>query len=175
MELFKLRDEILKEHSKTQCTKITAWVGDDQKRFDELFGLFLKDNYRVTQRASWPLSYCVLAYPGLIKKTLGKLINNLQKPAIHDAVKRNTLRILQEIDVPKKYQGTVMNSCFQWVESPVEPVAIKVFALTVLVNLAKLYPEILPEIKLLVQSQLPNQTAAFTNRVKRLLHPAGKS
>ena len=58
-----LRDEILKEHSKPQCNKIVQWVGDSQKRFDGLFNLFLNDEYRVTQRAAWPLSYCVIAHP----------------------------------------------------------------------------------------------------------------
>ncbi|MEJ7671786.1 MAG: hypothetical protein WKF59_03550 [Chitinophagaceae bacterium] len=47
-----LRDEILKEHSKAQCNKIVQWVGDSQKRFEELFHLFLTDEYRVVQRAA---------------------------------------------------------------------------------------------------------------------------
>jgi hypothetical protein len=166
---FNLREEILQEHSKAHCNKIIAWVGDDQKRFDELFNLFLKDEYRVTQRASWPLSYCISAHPQLIKKRFGGLIKNLRRPGIPDAVKRNTMRILQEIDIPRKYQGDVMNSCFQYVESPTEAVAIKAFSLTVLGNLAKLYPAILPEIKLLIETQLPNQTAAFKSRAKRMI------
>lgn len=169
MELFNLREEILKEHSKAQCNKITAWVGDQQERFDELFNLFLSDDYKITQRAAWPMSYCVSANPHFIKKRFGELIKNLYKPALHDAIKRNTVRILQEMDVPKKYQGEVMNICFQYVESPTEAVAIKAFSLTVLGNLSKLYPEILPEIKLLIEEQLPNQTAAFKSRARRIL------
>ena len=78
-----LRGEILKEHSKAQCDKIVAWVGSSQSRFDELFKLFLNDNYRVTQRAAWPLSYCVRTHPALIKKNFAKLIDNLQKPGLH--------------------------------------------------------------------------------------------
>ena len=31
-----LREEILKEHSKAQCTKIVNWVGTNQQRFDEV-------------------------------------------------------------------------------------------------------------------------------------------
>jgi len=169
VEQFNLRAEILKEHSKTQCNKIVDWVGDDQKRFDDLFNLFLQDENKVTQRAAWPLSYCVSSHPRFMKKRLGELIKNLHKPGIHDSIKRNTVRILQEIDIPKKYQGEVMNTCFQYVESPVEAVAIKAFSLTVLGNLAKLHPEILPEIKLLIEEQLPTQTAAFTSRAKQLL------
>lgn len=69
-----LRDEILKEHSKKQCNKIGQWVGNSQKRFEELFHLFLTDEYRINQRAAWPVSYCVIAHPAFIKNNFGKLI-----------------------------------------------------------------------------------------------------
>jgi hypothetical protein len=164
-----LRDEILKEHSKTQCDLIVNWVGNSQERFNELFNLFINDEYRVTQRAGWPLSYSVIKHPELIKKHFGKLLSNLNKPGIHNAIKRNTIRLLQTVTIPKKYQGDVMDICFQYVASPTEPVAIKAFSLTVLGKLAKDYPEIMPEIKLLIEDQFPHQTAAFKSRAKKLL------
>ncbi|MBL0357035.1 MAG: hypothetical protein IPP72_09180 [Chitinophagaceae bacterium] len=164
-----LREEILKEHSKAQCAKIVCWVADSQQRFNELLGLFLNDEYRVVQRAAWPVSYCVEAHPKLMKNNFGKLIKNLQKANLHDAVKRNSVRLLQHVDIPEQYHGEVMNICFSYVESPKEAVAIKAFALTVLGNLAKQYPDIIPEIKLLIEDQLPNQTAAFKSRAKQLM------
>ena len=163
-----LRDEILKEHSKAQRNKIVQWVGDSQKRFDGLFNLFLNDEYRVMQRAAWPLSYCVIAHPEFIKKNFYRLIKNLYKPNLHDSIKRNTIRLLQHVAIPKKFQGEVMQICFDYVASPTEAVAIKAFSLTVLGNLSKQYPEILPEIKLLIEEQWPNQTAAFKSRAKKL-------
>jgi hypothetical protein len=164
-----LRETILAEHSKAQCNLIVEWVGSSQVRFDELFRLFLHDEYRVVQRAAWPVSYCVIAHPSFIKKHWKPFIQKLQEPGVHDAVKRNGFKLLENLDIPKAYQGPLMDLCFQCLASPAEAVAIKVFALTVLTNLAKLYPEILPEIKLLVSDQLPRQTAAFRSRVKRLL------
>ena len=164
-----LREEILKEHSKTQCDKILQWIGNDQKNFDELFFLFLNDEYRVVQRAAWPVSFAVIAHPELIRKHWSNLIKNLQKPNLHDAVKRNTVRLLQQINIPKKYQGAIMDICFSYIESPREAVAVKAFSLTVLGNLAKQYPEIIPELKILIEDQLPGQTAAFKSRGKKLL------
>ena len=164
MATFNLKEAILKEHSKAQCSKIVNWIGASQQRFNELFSLFLTDEYRVVQRAAWPISYCVIAYPNFIKKHWGSLIKNLQKPNLHNAVKRNSIRLLQHIDIPKKYQGQIMNLCFKYVESPTEAVAIKAFSLTVLSNLAKQYPQIIPEIKLLIEAQLAHQTAAFKSR-----------
>ncbi len=163
-----LREEILKEHSKAQCNKIVRWIGNSQKRFDELFNLFLNDEYRVTQRAAWSLSYCVIDHPQFIKKNFSRLIKNLYKPNLHNSIKRNTTRLLQHVDIPRKFHGEVMQICFGYVESPTEAVAIKAFSLTVLDNLSKQYPEILPEIKLIIEEQLPYQTAAFKSRAKKL-------
>ena len=163
-----LREEILKEHSKAQCDKIVNWIDDSQKRFDELFDLFLNDEYRVTQRAAWPLSNSVIAYPEFIRKNFSRLINNLKKPGLHNSIKRNSIRLLQNVDIPEKFHGEIMEICFRYVESPTEAVATKVFSLTVLNNLSKQYPEILPEIKLLIEEQWPHQTAAFKSRAKSL-------
>ena len=164
-----LRNQILSEHTKANCQLIVEWVGDDQSRFDELFNLFLHDEYRVTQRAVWPMGNCAIAHSSFMKKNMGRLIRNLQKPDIHDSIKRNTLRFLQSVEIPLKYEGMIMNTCFEYIENPKEAVAIKAFSLTILSRLAKKYPEIIPEIKLLIEDQAPVQTAAFTSRAKKVL------
>ncbi|MGF2414224.1 hypothetical protein [Ferruginibacter sp.] len=174
MPIFNLKEAILKEHSKAQCSNIVQWVGASQQRFDELFNLFLHDEYRVVQRAGWPVSYCVIAHPEFIKKHWAALIKNLQQPNLHNAVKRNSIRLLQDIDIPEKYQGPIMDLCFKYVESPTEAIAVKAFALTVLTNLAKQYPEIIPEIKLIIEDQSPCFTAALKVRAREFLKGVGK-
>lgn len=164
-----LRQTILAEHSKANCNRIVKWVGDSQKRFDELFHLFLNDEYRVVQRAAWPLSYCTEENPQLIKKHLGKLIKNLKRPNLHDAVKRNTVRLLQNISVPKRLHGELMSLCFEYISSPDEAVAIKVFSLTILQNFSRQYPEIKNELKLIIEEQWEHESAAFKSRAKKIL------
>ncbi len=174
MQSFNLREEILKEHSKAQCSKIVRWVAASQQRFDELFSLFLHDEYRVVQRAAWPVSYCVIAHPEFIKLHWSSLIKNLRKPGLHNAVKRNSIRLLQDISIPKKYQGQIMDICFTYLQSPTEAVAVKAFSLSVLGNLAKQYPDIIPEIQLIIEEQLPNQTAAFKARARKFVSTIAK-
>ena len=163
-----IKAALLKEHSKKQCDKIVKWVGDDQKRFDELFDLFLNDEYRVVQRAGWPVSYCVEKHPELIKKHFPRLLKNLEKKGIHDAVKRNTVRLLQYVSIPGKYHGEVMDLCFRYITAPAEPVAVKAFSITVLQNLAKQYPEIANEIKLVIEERWDYETVAFKTRARKL-------
>lgn len=168
-----LRNQLLKEHTKQNCSAIVEWVGNDVSRFKQLFDLFLNDNLRVTQRAAWPMSYCVIAHPEFMEGNFDKLVKNLKRKELHNSIKRNSIRLLQEITIPPEYEGDVMNICFQYLESPSETVAVKAFSLTVLGRLADKYQEIVPEIKLLIQDQLPHQTAAFRQRAKEFLRKFG--
>jgi hypothetical protein len=164
-----IRDALLKEHSKKQCSRIVSWVGNDQEKFDKLFDLFLNDEYRVVQRAGWPVSYCVEKHPDLIQKHFSGLLKNLNKKRSHDAVKRNTIRLLQYASIPKKFHGQVMDICFRYISSPTEAVAIKAFSIGVLQILARQYPGILNEIKLVIEERWDYETVAFKTRAKKLL------
>ena len=132
------------EHSKKQCDRIVSYIGKDKDRFAALVKLFLKGEYRITQRAAWPLSYCVRRHPELFSPYFKPFLDNLEKPGNHVAVVRNTMRLLQDVDIPKKYQGRVMNRCFDFIQSPETPIAVKAFSLTVLQHLSGEYPDILP-------------------------------
>ena len=165
----KLREQILKEHNKVNCGKIVSWVGSNQQRFDELFNLFLHDEYRVVQRAGWPLSDCVKRHPAFIKNHFAKLLKNLKRPGNHEAVKRNTVRLLQDVDIPEKYHGEIMDICFRYIASPDEPVAVKAFSLTVLQNLSRFYPEIKNELKVIIEERWDYETAAFHSRARKIL------
>lgn len=135
----------------------------------ELMRHFLNGDYRVTQRAAWPLSYCAMAHPELMKTHLLSLLKHLRKPQLHHAVKRNAVRLLQFVDIPEKYEGAVMEICFNFLAASSEPVAVKAYSMKVLEQLSKKYPEILPEIKYLVLEQLPHQSAAFRSSARAFL------
>ena len=169
INVMNLRQTILKEHSKGNCTKIVNWVGNSQKRFDELFNLFLNDEYRVIQRAAWPLSYIAIACPKLIFKHFAKLIKNLNKPGLHTAVKRNTVRLLQEVVIPERFHGEVMDLCFGFISSLDEAVAVKAFSLTILQNLSKQYPDIKQEMKTIIEDRWDFETAAFKSCAMKIL------
>ncbi|HEY1203041.1 MAG TPA: hypothetical protein VGE79_18805 [Niastella sp.] len=166
MDLLK---EIEKEHSKSQTEKIIKYVGANKDRFAELMKLFLKGEYRVTQRAAWPMSYCVCNHPELIAPYFKQIVVLLEKPGVHDAVKRNIVRLLQFVEIPKKYHGQVMNACFDFIADVETAVAIKAFSLTILDNLSKIYPDIRGELKLIIEERWEHETAAFTSRAKKIL------
>jgi hypothetical protein len=164
-----LKKEILKAHSKFQTDKIIGYVGNDPLRFKLLVNTFLEGPYRITQRAAWPLSYCVIQHPALVKPYLKTLLDHLHKDGIHDSVKRNTLRFLQFTDIPKRYHGIIVDLCFGYLHNKKEPVAIQVFAMTVLYNLAQVNPDLKQELKIIIEDQLPYGKPAFISRAKKIL------
>ncbi|MFN8243156.1 MAG: hypothetical protein U0X40_03795 [Ferruginibacter sp.] len=170
-----LRAAILQEHSKAQCLRIVKWVGHNQEHFDELFNLFMGDEYRVVQRAAWAVSCCVQAHPFLLEKHWKSFAAKLNQPNLPDAVKRNSVRLLQEIAIPEAYKGLIMGRCFQLLEAPAEALAVKVFSMTVLANMAKEFPAIIPELRYLIEEQLPRQSAGFRSRAKKILPQLARS
>ncbi|HKC69629.1 MAG TPA: hypothetical protein VKG26_15435 [Bacteroidia bacterium] len=141
-----IKEALLKEHSKTQTLKIVAYVGNDKKLFAELITRMLTAEYRIAQRAAWPVSYCIEAHAGLIKPWLSKMIKKLGEKNIHNAIKRNTLRVLADVDIPEKHCGTLYDISYAFLHDLNEPIAIRVFALSVLANVAKKYPELKKEV-----------------------------
>ncbi len=136
------------EHSKTLTLAIVKYIGDDKKRFKILIDLFLKGDYRITQRAAWPLSYAVIEHPKLVAPYLARLIKKLDEPDNHPAIARNILRIFEEIEIPEKYEGALVESCFRFLVSAESPIAIKAFAITVASRICKKYPELKNELRL---------------------------
>ena len=157
------------EHSKKQTLRIVRYVGNDKDRFAVLIRLFFGKEYRITQRAAWPLSYCVRAHPELIRPYFKRLLDNLKRKDIPVAVVRNTVRLLQDVDIPKKFHGQVMSTCFDFIQSVETPIAVKAFSLTILSNLAESYPGIRGELKLIIEEQWEHATPAFRSRAKKIL------
>jgi hypothetical protein len=163
------RDELRKEHSKAQTTKIADYVAFNRARFKKLVQVYLAGPYRITQRAAWPLSVCVERHPGLILPHLGQILSAVTKPNSHDAVKRNTVRLLQFIDVPSRYRGRVADLCFTYLQNRKEPIAVRVFSMTVLHNLAKHLPDLQRDLRLLIEDELPYASPAFRSRARGIL------
>jgi len=168
-----LEQAIRDEHSKAQCNKIVSYVGDDKKRFAQLMKLFFEGEYRVTQRAAWPMSNAVQKNPQLITPYVGKLINKLANPKEGDAVIRNIVRLLQSVEIPKRYHGKLMTLCFDFIQSNETAIAIKAFSLSILQNFAKQYPEIVPEVKTIIEERWDLETAAFRSRARNFLKAQG--
>lgn len=164
-----LEAEVLREHSKLNTVRIARWIGSDRRRFEQLMELFLHGDYRITQRSAWIVGECYEQNPRLIVPWLPALLKKMQEPGVHDAVKRNVVRILQCVDIPKALLGTVVSLCFDYVNSYDTPIAVKVYSMTVLVNAADREPALRRELKAAIELQLQSPIPAVMSRARRMM------
>jgi hypothetical protein len=164
-----IRQALMAEHSKQQTMAIVEYIGDDAQRFAELMKLFFAGDYRLTQRAAWPMNYCAERHPKLILPYLPKLLDCLERDDMHDAVKRNVVRLLQYIEIPKRLTGRVYSHCVDLIDDTFQPAAVRAFALTVAARIAKSEPDLMNELRLIVSKHLPHTTAAFQKRAREVL------
>lgn len=164
-----LMNLLIAEHSKSQMQAIVSFVGNSQARFDALVIIFLENDRKLTQRASWPLSNCVEHHPGLVQKHLKQLLNKMNDPQQHPAVKRQVLRIFDMVEIPRSLHGQVMDVCINTIASTTEAVAAQAFALGILQKLTTIYPEIRHEVKTIIDSRMPYATAGFKSRAAKYL------
>ena len=142
----KIQEALLQEHTKTNRQKIVNYVGADKKRFAELMELMLCAEYRLAQRAAWSVSYCVQRHKSLIDPWLEKMIQKLQEENIPDAVRRNSLRILQDMDIPERYAGSVYACCFRFIHTAKEAIAVRAYSLSIAAAIARTFPELKTEL-----------------------------
>ena len=163
-----IKELLVAEHSKVQTLRVVDYIGEDNDKFEALMHLFFAENWILNQRASWPMPLIVESYPELISPYLEKLIKNLENPS-HNAVVRNTVKLLQGIDIPEKFQGQVINICMKLLSDPKESVANRVFSMTVIYNISKKWPDLQNELRLLIESQMESESPGFKSRGRKIL------
>ncbi len=168
-----LQSEILKEHSKKQTDKIATWVSQDSDRFKVLMALLLHGDDKIRQRSAWIARQVAARNPCWIEPYLRQLLLCCKEP-VHAAVKRNVMGILQHLKLPEELQGLAATVCFDFLLTPGLPVAIKVFAMTVLCNITMDQPDMRHELKVVIEEQMEYEKPAFKSRGVKILKKLSK-
>lgn len=161
--------EILKKgQSKKNADKIKDAVIANPLRIRELMDCFLSDDLRICQNASWPVGLLGIEHGELFLPYFDKMISAIEKSQ-HDAVVRNTFRVWQFMDIPEDFEGPIYDLGFSFLQDMKAAIAIKVFAMTVLVNIASKYPDLTDELIPAIEEQFPHGSKGFQSRAKKEL------
>ncbi len=163
---------LAREHSIKNTMAIVGLINVEQKEFDILMDIFFNGEYRDVQRASWVVGHCGEIHPQLLKKWIKPMLENLSNK-VHDAVKRNTVRVLQEYKIPEELSGLAYDQCMKLLTDKDEPIAVKAFCMQVLYNIAKDIPELKPELADAISKQMPDGSAGLKNRGGKILKKLG--
>ncbi|MES2394704.1 MAG: hypothetical protein V4549_01795 [Bacteroidota bacterium] len=162
------KQQLLKEHSLANTDAIAKAIGNNAVEFKKIIDIVYNEKAPLPQRASWLLSTMNDRYPDLLLPYISLFISSIKKIKI-DGIKRNMLAVLASNEISKNLQGKLVNLCFDLLLSSDETVAVKVYAMQAIANIAKHHPELENELKAAIEDQLPKTSAAFHARAKRVL------
>ncbi len=157
-----------KDTSKQTIVKIVNYVGTDDARFSELFEIAINSEKKLSNHAIWAVNYCVEYNPDFIKDRISELLSKIQETN-EDAVKRNILRMLHFVQIPEHLQGTLYTEAMKLLLSAKESVAIRVFSMQLLFDIARGIPELEIELLSILKDFGPEQKAGIRSRARRLI------
>ncbi len=80
--------------------------------------LYFDNEKVIAQRAAWVISTVAQQHPESMFPYLKKIIKHLHQDGLHDAVKRNGVKVLEVIDFPKSLNGVAADLCFKLLSNP---------------------------------------------------------
>lgn len=155
-------------HDKVTARTIAETVISQPDRLPELMECFFHENGRICQRASWPVGMLGDTHAQVLYPYIPRMLESIKHPQ-HNAVVRNTLRTFQFMDFSEELEGEVFDVCLTKLVDTKQPIAVKVFAMTVCANICLKYPELAIELIPVIEEQLPHGSTGFKNRGAKLL------
>ena len=145
-------------------------IGQDQERFNEMFGLALLDRYPLSMRASRIVALCAEKYPALVTSSLPLLFNKLAALKV-DGVRRGFLKILAELplSLDEEQTGILADLAFTWLEDPKESVAVRYYSMEILLHICLKFPELSQELLYLLKNLHYEGTPGIVSRSRAII------
>ncbi len=152
---------------------IKIFISDVEKKpdlFAELVHLMTEDTYPISMRASWVAYHAYSKNPHLAKPYLKQFLSLLSTTNI-DGTKRTLLKILNDYttELSDDEFGLLADLAFSWAEDPKQAVAVKAFSIDILLNVIKVYPEAVHEVRGIIESILPEASSGLKNKCNKTL------
>jgi len=119
--------------------------------FKEAIELAVSDKQPYSWRAAWLLWSCMVENDQRIQSSIGKIMNAITTKK--DDHQRELIKMLLHMELNEKHEGFLFNLCISIWEKISKKPSVRYTAFKFIVKMAKKYPELADEIKLLLQNQ----------------------
>lgn len=163
-------EDLLFDSSRRTADIAVSAIGDNPEIFKKFLDFAMQDKGRYAMRAARVVQLATTNHPELIRPYIKEIIFEL--PAFkNDGLRRNFLKILTEpsLNLDEDTLGILVNVSFNYLVSPSEKPAMKVYAMEILCNISQFYPDIRSELISTIEDQLPRSTTAVKSRGKQVL------
>ena len=154
--------------SRTAIDLVTNSAGDDPEVFEFLVRLITHGEDPFPRNATWALDSIDMQFPDLIIPYLKTLIQSANKFQ-QTGTLRNILKILSRKNIPAAFHGKLIHHCFEWLYDKKIPVAVKVYAMQIIMNLSEEYPELKQELGEALEDMYLSSSPGFKARANKIL------
>ena len=144
------KEEINEDQSVEHAKLLAKFVIAHPKKVKDLVKLFFDEDTNISMRSAWVLSHVSMKTPEIIVPYIPDFLKFMKKKNAHPGTIRCILSCLQRINIPQKYCGIIFDYCMDYTKNATLPHAIRAFSITILVNICKKYPELKPEVELVL-------------------------
>ncbi len=167
------RELLLKGNSRSYTDFVADIVNKRPELVSELWEIYLSVEEPVSRRAAWIIDTASEDKPQWVEPFLPELIKKL--PAFnHDGLKRHALRMIARMPFPPGTEGELMNITFDWLLTPTESVAVKMYCIQILYRLSANEPDILQELFDTIEFQMADGTPGFRSIGSKMLQQIDK-
>jgi len=167
------KELLLKGNSRSYTDFVADIVTKRPELVHQLWEIYLSMEEPVSRRAAWIIDTASEDKPDWVEPFLSQLI--LKLPEFnHDGLKRHALRMITRNNFPAHSGGELMNITFEWLLSPSESVAVKMYCIQILYRLSAAEPDILQELYDTIEFQMADGTPGFRNIGTKMMREIDK-
>ncbi|MCG8579736.1 MAG: hypothetical protein MI866_07460, partial [Bacteroidales bacterium] len=133
-----------------------------------LLELNMHDNPKIAWRSAYLLDLAHDINPSILDNYLELIMERTPKLS-NQSIKRHYLRILSQHDMSDIADGQILDCCFEWLQTEETPIAVKAHCMQIIYDLTIPYPELIPELKAVLENLLPYGSKGEVNRAKKIL------
>ena len=167
--LLLLGDNLSKSFSVMMAKESTAnpqWI-------DLLSQIMLEDDAPYNWRAAWVIDHIHQQSPELLDEKLPLYIQSLHTIK-SDGVKRHILKMASQLPVESIEDGSLIDLCFQWLQSSTTPIASRAHCMQLLYNVTQKYHDLANEFGLILETIAIDGSTGEKNKASKILKKINK-
>ena len=141
--------------------------------FPLVYSLIFDADVKVAWRAAWACQKISEKHPDWFTENHFLELSTYAISISHGGILRGCLSILKNIEFPSTISVEFINSCFDWMVSPKQPIAVQALSMKILYLICIKIPDFAPELKVVLQHiDYENYSPGFIctrNKILKLL------
>jgi hypothetical protein len=161
MEHLSLEEILDAFYEKREFTKYVNYFLKNKQHLEELLSYSLQsDKGQYCILATWVCAHIAEADNTLFVQNYEAIFHFL-KTEKHQSSLRNLMKVMTLLPTPEELEGEMIDLCISFIQNPENKVALQMYSILVLMPILKKYPELIPEIKAIIDLHSEGKTAAY--------------